>query len=75
VEQRAQGEARQYAQSLRRLAAELSVASVGTAWRSPARDQCEAQLGFLEEQLRTSARRLELWADQVVTSSHMADML
>jgi hypothetical protein len=57
------GQAREAAVALRRVAAGLASYSVGSAWRSPAKDVCDARLQGLQEDALTVARRLELWAE------------
>ena len=48
------------ARALRELAAGINLHSTGSAWRSPARDRCDARLDDLERQAQVIARKLEL---------------
>ena len=68
-------EAREAAAALRRVAAELANHSLGTYWRSPAKDACEAELAALERSAYTIARRLEIWANQEGVASARAESL
>lgn len=68
-------DAREAAASLRRIAAQLGAHSLGTYWRSPAKDACEAELVALERAAKTAARKLEIWADQEGAASARAQSL
>jgi hypothetical protein len=68
-------EAREAAAALRRISAELATHSLGTYWRSPAKDACEAELVALERSAHNIARRLEIWADQEGAASARAESL
>ncbi|MFT6973514.1 MAG: hypothetical protein ACJAV4_000744 [Pontimonas sp.] len=67
--------ARECASRLRGLAAAMGTESLGTQWRSPAKDRCEAHLWEMEEEVRVVARRLELWADTEGSQSLMTELL
>ena len=60
---------------LRTLAAMLGTQSMGTQWRSPAKDHAEAQLWEIENEARVVARKLELWAETEGSRSLLAELL
>ena len=63
------------ARALRGLAAGINLRSTGSAWRSPARDRCDARLDDLERQAQVIARKLELWAENEGAASLRAEHL
>jgi hypothetical protein len=68
-------QARAQARVLRDVAAGLERHNTGSAWRSPAKNLCDARVEDLQRQALVIARQLELWAQSEGAASLRAEQL